>query len=775
MQLTKKIEIRSNFKLYLLVFSFFLLLNFATSGGHPYAIDDVQYFLHTENLVLHGSFMLDLNSTNAYRLMGEKSIRDTQHVDYELENKKWTSDMPIVPFYDYTPILLPLITTPLYYFSLVTHSDPVGVLDFFTNSIILSFSSLMIFIVSLHYFNSRKISFVLSLAFLTTTFVWSYNTGMMLQPLTSLMIISWFYFTITSTKESRYRPLLSGIFLGFSLLSQGSTVILLPGLAIYTMLRFYKFRKNLFLFIFTFVFLLIIQAALNEIRFDSLTDFGYGPQQKLSYYSHVDGLIGYIFGLGWGLPFNAPLVLLLPFSLYLISKKHKDLAVMIVYCTVITWIFYGTQPSPHWSGYGCWGSRYFLPILPLLIVSLGFLFSEYKNSRIFKVSFTTLATIGFSVGILGKLVWYMYGFTYGWNVYKLNLIKNWFDLQNYNLQYLPVTLNILTIKTGYPAKLVGHAFGPQSWGLTPCTYDLFIFCKFGFATLFVMIVSLVILLFILFKYFLSTPNSNLKNNFSHDVNFQPFERLWSMRSTILQFALINLKIRFQNTYLGLLWGALEPLLYFIVLYVVFTSIRVRTEEYYPIYLISGIMFFQIFSRGTSGGVISLTSNGSILKTLNINKEFFPLVSTVAIGILSVIDLLVFFVMMPIFHFVPSFTIALLPIPLFLLMILIMGISYLLSIANVYAKDIQHVWMIFTYALLFVTPIFWYVKDAKPILLLIQSVNPLGQLIEIVHKLTVLNTVPSINEWTYTALFIITIYIIGWIVFRTQKQKIVEEL
>lgn len=260
-----------------------------------------------------------------------------------------------------------------------------------------------------------------------------------------------------------------------------------------------------------------------------------------------------------------------------------------------------------------------------------------------------------------------------------------------------------------------------------------------------------------------------------DMSSQPFERLWSMRSTIVQFALINLKIRFQNTYLGFLWGAIEPLLYFIVLYVVFTGIRNRTEEYFPIYLISGIMIFQIFTRGTSGGAVSLTGNSTILKSLNINKEFFPLVATVAMGILSIMDLAVFFALMPVFHFVPTLTIVLLPIPIFLLMVLILGISYLLSIANVYAKDIQHLWTIFTYALLFVSPIFWYVKDANSILLLIQTINPLGQLIEIVHTLTISNSIPSIQEWVYTSSSIFIIYMVGWFVFRNFKQKIVDEL
>jgi len=148
----------------------------------------------------------------------------------------------------------------------------------------------------------------------------------------------------------------------------------------------------------------------------------------------------------------------------------------------------------------------------------------------------------------------------------------------------------------------------------------------------------------------------------------PLVNLWNKRSLVFHFAILNIKMRFKTTYLGFLWAAIEPLLYFIVLYIVFTSIRARTEDF-AIYLIAGIMLFHIFARGTSGGLISLTSSTGILKTLKLEREFFPVVSTIAVGILAIVDVGVFFGLMPVFHFIPSWTIILIPLPLILLMAL----------------------------------------------------------------------------------------------------------
>ena len=250
--------------------------------------------------------------------------------------------------------------------------------------------------------------------------------------------------------------------------------------------------------------------------------------------------------------------------------------------------------------------------------------------------------------------------------------------------------------------------------------------------------------------------------------------LWSRRSLIFHFALLNLKIRFKNTYLGFLWAAVEPLLYFIILYVVFTEIR-ETGENFAIYLITGVMLFHVFVRGTSGGLVSLTINRGIIQSMKIRKEFFPVVATIAVGLLAFVDVGVFFGLMPVFQFIPTWTIVLLPIPLILLLILILGLSYILSIITVYVRDVQYFWVIFAHSLLFVSPVFWRLNNVEGILLQVQQINPLGQLIEISHKLVIDGQIPPFNEWLYTTIFVLAIFFFCYFVFHKFENKITEVL
>ena len=207
---------------------------------------------------------------------------------------------------------------------------------------------------------------------------------------------------------------------------------------------------------------------------------------------------------------------------------------------------------------------------------------------------------------------------------------------------------------------------------------------------------------------------------------------------------------------------------------VFTEIR-ETGENFAIYLITGVMLFHVFVRGTSGGLVSLTINGGIIQSMKIRKEFFPVVATIAVGLLAFVDVGVFFGLMPVFQFIPTWTIVLLPIPLILLLILILGLSYILSIITVYVRDVQYFWVIFAHSLLFISPVFWRLNNVEGILLQVQQINPLGQLIEISHKLVIDGQIPPFNEWLYTTFFVLAIFFFGYFVINKFENKITEVL
>jgi len=237
---------------------------------------------------------------------------------------------------------------------------------------------------------------------------------------------------------------------------------------------------------------------------------------------------------------------------------------------------------------------------------------------------------------------------------------------------------------------------------------------------------------------------------------------------------MNLKIRYKATFLGFSWTALEPLFMFGILYLVFSNLRTGNPENFAIYLITGVMFYHLFTRGTMMGLSSIRDNSPIIKSLNLKKEIFPVISTGSVFLMMLVEIAVLFAIMPFFGFQPSWTIVYLPILLGLFMVLILGMSYILSVLFVYVRDLQPVWSVFAYSLIFVSPVFWYVKDATGILQSIHSINPLGQIIEIGHKI-VFGQIPSSQDWIIVFLMVFSILFAGFALFKKLEKNLVERL
>jgi lipopolysaccharide transport system permease protein len=243
---------------------------------------------------------------------------------------------------------------------------------------------------------------------------------------------------------------------------------------------------------------------------------------------------------------------------------------------------------------------------------------------------------------------------------------------------------------------------------------------------------------------------------------------------IFYISLMNIKIRYKGTFLGLIWTILEPILIFSLLYVVFTNIKSSREEYFAIYLIIGVIFLHLFTRGSMGGLTSLSGNRSILNYINLNKEIFPVANTMTSAIMMLLEIGVFLALIPVFGFHYNLSLIYLPVIMALFLCLILGVSYLLSIIRVYIKDIQPVWGVITYSLIFISPVFWYLKDAQGILLTVYWLNPIAQIIEFSHR-AVFDQVITTTEWAYTTSLVLGILFTSYAIFRKLEGKVPEKI
>ncbi len=254
----------------------------------------------------------------------------------------------------------------------------------------------------------------------------------------------------------------------------------------------------------------------------------------------------------------------------------------------------------------------------------------------------------------------------------------------------------------------------------------------------------------------------------------PFADLWQNKALVVSFSWYLIKIRYKANHLGLIWAGLEPMLFFVFLHLVFTSIKFGSGDDFSIYLLTGIVLYHAFAKGTNAGLSSLRDNANLVTSLNIRREFFPVSSTSASAILLMVEVAVFFMIMPFIGFTPTADMIFLPLILGLLLVLILGMSYILSIVYTYVTDIRPLWGVIVQALFFITPVFWRLEDAHEIAGSIQMVNPIGQLVELAHGVVIYD-VPPVSEWAYTTAMIFGIFAFGYVLFHRLEKNIAERI
>lgn len=177
----------------------------------------------------------------------------------------------------------------------------------------------------------------------------------------------------------------------------------------------------------------------------------------------------------------------------------------------------------------------------------------------------------------------------------------------------------------------------------------------------------------------------------------------------------ELKSRYKDSALGFLWSILNPL-FLAVIYFVFLRLLVGrgvpTEE-----IIVGVFAWQFTAQSISGGMTCITGNATLIK-----KVFFPrIVLPLSVIAGNLINFLLTLVVQTILLFAillwkgSMLSVGIFALPMVILYQTIFNLSLVLlvSAANVYFRDIQHLVNLFLTAWFFMTPAMYNLTFIQP--------------------------------------------------------------
>src|SRR5581483_11887307 len=178
------------------------------------------------------------------------------------------------------------------------------------------------------------------------------------------------------------------------------------------------------------------------------------------------------------------------------------------------------------------------------------------------------------------------------------------------------------------------------------------------------------------------------------------------RALLRELVATDFKLRYQGSVLGYAWSLLRPLLLFLILYVVFVKfLRLGTGvPHYPVYLLFGIVIWNFFAEMTSQSLGSIVGRGDLIRKIRIPRWIIVISSSLSALINLLLNLVVVLIFLFLNHVDLLRTTLWLPLILFEVYLLALGVSFFLAAAFVKYRDLNYIWEVIMQAGFYLTPI-----------------------------------------------------------------------
>jgi ABC-type polysaccharide/polyol phosphate export permease len=201
----------------------------------------------------------------------------------------------------------------------------------------------------------------------------------------------------------------------------------------------------------------------------------------------------------------------------------------------------------------------------------------------------------------------------------------------------------------------------------------------------------------------------LQQRFIYTVRtiFSHLFELWGFRELLHNLVVRDLKVRYRNSVLGILWSLFNPLLMMGVFTLVFTVMTPYSDvKYFPVFVLLGILPWNFFSASLIGAIRSIVDNSSLVNKVFFPREILPVSVVLANLVNFLMALIVLFIMLLFFGIPLTRWIFLLPVVIVVQLIFTVGVALILATANVFYRDTQVIMEVVMMAWFFVTPVFY---------------------------------------------------------------------
>lgn len=247
----------------------------------------------------------------------------------------------------------------------------------------------------------------------------------------------------------------------------------------------------------------------------------------------------------------------------------------------------------------------------------------------------------------------------------------------------------------------------------------------------------------------------------------------SYAALVVQFAVKDFKIRYTHSVLGYAWSVLNPLMFFVLYYLVFTVFVHLDIPNYPAFLLLGVVLWNFFEEGTARGAASLVERANLLAKTPMPRAVVVYSALLSAGLTFAINLVVLMILLRVTGTPLELPAVCFPLLLFDLVLLTLGMALFLAPIYVRFRDVGYLWRIMLQVGFWLTPIIYLDMMVPERWRWVIWVNPVGRVIGDSRRVMVYGWWPGGRGLLLTTLMAVGVCVGGFAVFRRLQARVVE--
>ncbi len=254
-----------------------------------------------------------------------------------------------------------------------------------------------------------------------------------------------------------------------------------------------------------------------------------------------------------------------------------------------------------------------------------------------------------------------------------------------------------------------------------------------------------------------------------------FKRLYQYRELLKTSIKKDIGGKYKNSFLGVIWSFINPLLQICVYAIVFPLIMRNNIENYTVFMVCGLIPWTYFASVINRSANVMIENGNIIKKVYFPREILPISLVTSETITFLISTVIIIGFVLITGVGISTLILFYPLLLLAQYIILIGISLIVSCVTVYFRDLQHFIGVFLQLLFYGTPIVYSIDTIPERFRWILNINPMTHIIEGYRDIFYYQQMPNMKSIFVIIAIGILVVLIGYAIFNKLQKRFAEEL